>query len=47
MVEKRIKILFGVALIALLAGLLLTKEAKESSIVFQFHSPSFSGVGQS
>ena len=47
MVEKRIRILFAVALIALLAALLLTKEAKASSIVFQFHSPSFSGVGQS
>ena len=47
MVEKRIRILFGVALIALLGALFLTKEAKASPIVFQFHSPSFSGIGQS
>ena len=47
MVEKRIRILFAVALIALLGALLLTKEAKASSIVFQFHSPSFSGIGTS
>ena len=47
MVEKRIRILFGVALIALLGALLLTKEAKASTIVFTFNSPSFSGVGQS
>ena len=47
MVEKRIKILFGIAILALLAALLLSKEAKASPLVFQFHSPSFSGIGQS
>ncbi len=47
MVEKRIKILFGVALLALLGAFLLSKEVFSSSIVFQFHSPSFSGIGQS
>ena len=47
MIEKRIRMLFGVALLALLVALLLSKDVFSSPIVFTFNSPSFSGVGQS
>jgi len=47
MIEKRIRILFGIALAILLVALLLSKDVFSSPIVFTFNSPSFSGVGQS
>ena len=50
MINKRNKILIGVAAIVIWAivwAFLRSDPAQASSIVFQFHSPSFSGVGQS
>ena len=47
MIEKRIRILFGIALAILLVALLLSKDVFSSPIVFTFNSPSFSGIGQS
>ena len=50
MINKRNKILIGVAVVAvwcIIWAFLRSDPAQASSIVFQFHSPSFSGVGQS
>jgi len=45
MINKRNKVLLGIGLVAVL--LLIWSIGQASPIVFQFHSPSFSGVGQS
>ena len=50
MINKRNKILIGVAVVAvwcIIWAFLRSDPAQASSIVFQFHSPSFNGVGQS
>ena len=45
MINKRNKIMLGIGLVAIL--LLIWSVAQASQLTFQFHSPSFSGVGQS
>ena len=45
MINEKNKIIIGIALVALLCIVLAAAQA--SPLVFQFHSPSFSGVGQS
>ena len=50
MINKRNKILIGVAVVAvwcIIWAFLRSDPAQASSIVFQFHSPSFSGIGTS
>ena len=45
MINEKNKIIIGIALVAILCIVLAAAQA--SPLVFQFHSPSFSGVGQS
>ena len=45
MINKRNKIMLGIALVAIL--LLIWSVAQASSLVYTFNSPSFSGIGQS
>ena len=45
MINRRNKIMLGIALVAIL--LLIWSVAQASSLVFTFNSPSFSGIGQS
>ena len=45
MINEKNKIIIGIALVAILCIVWAASEA--SPLVFQFHSPSFSGIGQS
>ena len=45
MINTKNKIIIGIALVAILCIVLAAAQA--SPLVFQFHSPSFSGIGQS
>ena len=50
MINKRNKILIGVAVVAvwcIIWAFLRSDPAEASQLTFQFHSPSFSGIGQS